>query len=120
MSVNTLGSTADKILPGEVDPDTLDEEIERCAWCQKALVTRQCWHQGRARPSRQRPTPGATSAGGARPTTLASNGHVVGIGRRGVVTYSRLCHRDMQDFREEPSDGLEPSTPSLPWKCSTD
>jgi hypothetical protein len=23
------------------------------------------------------------------------------------------------DLQDKPSDGLEPSTPSLPWKCST-
>jgi hypothetical protein len=45
MSVNTLGNAAYKILAGEVDPDRLDEDIERCAWCQRPGISRQCWHR---------------------------------------------------------------------------
>ena len=30
----------------------------------------------------------------------------------------QMCRKPRR--RAKPSDGLEPSTPSLPWRCSTD
>ena len=40
-----MGTAADKILSGEVDPDRIDDVIAACVWCQIRRGNRECWHQ---------------------------------------------------------------------------
>ncbi len=41
-----------------------------------------------------------------------------GIGAYLEATLTDYAEKSLE-IRLKPSDGLEPSTPSLPWKCST-
>jgi hypothetical protein len=73
-----------------------------------------------SRPMRTLQTPGfkpfpAPQAIRADGTALLSREVLSGVGHgnKKQPICGRFC------FRKEPSDGLEPSTPSLPWRCST-
>jgi hypothetical protein len=60
-----------------------------------------------------------TATGNSRLTTLSQVDAVWTRGQRAQALSGSIPSPETRELQGKPSDGLEPSTPSLPWKCST-